>query len=131
MHFQTNFEDLSLQEQAERMQSLYHDFIRIKTGDALVNSQYVEVLLKILCELFKPLGHQIDINDLMSSNHSKQMLGQLKKNLKEADLLNNDFIERLDAYIKKRNSFVHGLYFYTFQKKVILRRLNHLKVKDI
>ena len=116
MNFQTNLEDLSLQEQVEKLQSLHHDFIRIKTGDALVNSQYVEVLLKVLCDLFRPFGLKIDPNDLFSPNHSKETLGQLKNTLKGEGLLNGDFIDKLEKYVKNRNKFVHGLYFHTFYK---------------
>lgn len=117
MEYQTNFEQLPTEKQFELLQKTYHDFIRIKTGDALVNSQYVEFMLKILCELTRPLGIRINPDDIMSGKEYKKTLGQLKQVLVSADILKDDFIERLSNYVVNRNKFVHGLYFQTFNRK--------------
>ena len=107
----------------KRLQSIYEDYLRIVMGDALINSQYVEKVFKFICILIKPIGINIELEDLLSGDpkRTRYTLGKLKDGMKNTNLFTEDFGKRLDEYVCRRNRLVHGYFTEHFQSREDIR----------
>ena len=103
----------------EFQKSIFPDYIRITTANAVINSQYVERVLNGICIVLQTKGLRFTIDDFMSgdSKRTRQTLGMIKKQLNDTELLNPSFIERLTQFTQRRNRLVHGLFADTFSSQ--------------
>lgn len=96
--------------------SIFPDYVRITTANAIISAQYLERVLNAICLVLKTKGLRFNIDDFMSgdSKKTRQTLGMIQRQLNETELFKPSFIERLSQFTQRRNRVVHGLFADTF-----------------
>lgn len=100
----------------EHIEKRFREWIVYSTGSAIIRAQYVEHVLKSICLMLGIEGLGFTEADLLSGDSSrvKQTLGRSKDHLRNTNIFNEAFIERLQIYVNRRNRLVHGLYADSF-----------------
>jgi hypothetical protein len=88
------------------------DHILSLSGGALVQLQQVEHLIKVCCAMISLKGLKLTLDDVFSLDPSRrsQTLGQMKKALKDNQIFNPAFEEKLTQFVNSRNKFAHSLW---------------------
>jgi len=99
--------------------SVFPDYVRIVTGNAIICSQYVERVFNALCLILKTKNLRFTLEDFMSgdSARTRQTLGMIEKEISNTKLFDPSFSDRLTKFVRKRNRVVHGLFADTFGSK--------------
>ena len=97
--------------------SIFPDYVRIVTANAIISAQYVEKVFNGICLVLKPEGLRFSIEDFMSgdSARTRQTLGMIKRQLRKTNLFEQSFSDRLSYYTRRRNRVVHGLFADSFK----------------
>jgi len=82
------------------------------TGTAVIRAQYVEQVLKAICQLMNTRGSRFSTDDFLSGDASRtrQTLGMIERQLRNTHIFDPQFSERLQEFTRRRNRIVHGLF---------------------
>lgn len=99
--------------------SLFPDYVRIATANAVTGAQYVERVLNAICLILNTNGLQFSLEDFMSGDASRtrQTLGTIQKQLRKTSLFDRSFSQRLLRFSRRRNRIVHGLFADSFKSR--------------
>jgi hypothetical protein len=94
----------------------FREWINYVTGSAIIRAQYVERVLNGICLMVGSQGVKFTQEDFLSgdSTRLKQTLGRIHRQLRDTELFDSSFIERLQDFVHRRNRIVHGLYADSF-----------------
>ncbi len=108
----TNYKDYP----AEYIEKRFREWIIYSTGSAIIRAQYVERVLNSVCLMLGIEGLGFTKADWLSGDSSriKQTLGRIKYKLSDTKIFDQNFIDRLQIYVERRNRLVHGLYADSF-----------------
>jgi hypothetical protein len=98
---------------------IFPDYVRIATGNAIIGAQYVERVLNAICLILQTDSLRFTLEDFMSgdSSRTRQNLGTISQQLRQTNLFDPGFSERLAEFTRRRNRVVHGLFADTFQSR--------------
>jgi hypothetical protein len=99
--------------------SVFPDWVRITTANAVIGAQYVERVFNGICLMLKTDGLTFSIEDFMSGDaaRTRQTLGMIEKQLRNTNLFEPSFSERLQSFTRRRNRIVHGLFVDSFHSR--------------
>ena len=98
-------------------ESIFPDYVRMVTGNAVIGAQYVERVLNALCLILCTKGLRFSLEDFMSgdSRRTRQTLGMIQTQFRETQLFDPSFSERLSTFTQRRNRVVHGFFADSFK----------------
>lgn len=96
---------------------IFPDYVRIATANGIIGAQYVERVLNAICLILQTEGLRFSTEDFMSgdSSRTKQTLGLIGRQLRNAEIFESSFSQRLTVFTQRRNRVVHGLFADTFK----------------
>ncbi len=97
--------------------SVFPDYVRIVTANAVINAQYVERVFNGICLMLETDGLKFSVEDFMSddSARTRQTLGMIEKQLSKTSFFEASFSARLTHFTHRRNRVVHGLFADSFK----------------
>ena len=103
----------------EFRKSVFPNYVRIVTANAVIGAQYVERVLNAICLILNTDGLPFSIEDFMSgdSARTRQTLGMIERQLRTTNLFESSFSERLSRFTRRRNRVVHGLFADSFESR--------------
>jgi|ERR1051325_1252376 hypothetical protein len=90
----------------------WREWVFMATGTAIIRAQYVEHVLKAICQLMNTRGSRLSTDDFLSGDASRtrQTLGMIERELRNTKIFDPQFSERLQEFTRRRNRIVHGLF---------------------
>lgn len=97
----------------------FREWITYVTGSAIIRAQYVERVLNAICLMLGIKGLGFTQEDFLSGDSARirQTLGKIKEQLRNTEIFDTDFIDRLQVFVDRRNRVVHGLYADSFHSE--------------
>ena len=98
---------------------VFPDYVRIATANAVIGAQYVERVLNAICLILNTDGLRFSVEDFMSGDatRTRQTLGMIEKQLRDTDMFEPSFSQRLVGFSRRRNRVVHGLFADCFRSR--------------